>query len=186
VIVSMNYRLNIFGFLAHSALGRNPGDYGLQDQQAALRWVQQNIGAFGGDPQKRDDLRRVGRADRAVCHQIASPTAAGAVSARRSARAAEYNTLFRRTGKRPRPGRPPRTLELQDCKSKLANAGRGGKPSVPKFAASVGCWRLQWMVAACLRAGYRPQTVFSDVASIPGSRLPVRRKRVRVAPHPQR
>ena len=40
VIVSMNYRLNIFGFLVDDkALGANSGDYGLQDQQAALRWV---------------------------------------------------------------------------------------------------------------------------------------------------
>src|SRR5260370_1895695 len=50
VIVSMNYRLGIFGFLANSAFGPHSGDYGLQDQQAALRWVQQNIAAFGGDP----------------------------------------------------------------------------------------------------------------------------------------
>jgi para-nitrobenzyl esterase len=49
VVVSLNYRLNIFGFLAHAALGPNSGDYGLQDQQAALRWVQQNVAAFGGD-----------------------------------------------------------------------------------------------------------------------------------------
>ncbi|HZD01703.1 MAG TPA: carboxylesterase family protein [Actinomycetes bacterium] len=39
VIVSMNYRLGIFGFLANAAFGPHSGDYGLQDQQAALRWV---------------------------------------------------------------------------------------------------------------------------------------------------
>ncbi|HYS09979.1 MAG TPA: carboxylesterase family protein, partial [Myxococcales bacterium] len=50
VVVGMNYRLNIFGFLANRHLGPNSGDYGLQDQQLALRWVQQNISAFGGDP----------------------------------------------------------------------------------------------------------------------------------------
>ena len=43
VIVSMNYRLGIFGFLADKALGDHSGDYGLQDQQAALRWVQDNV-----------------------------------------------------------------------------------------------------------------------------------------------
>ncbi|MBV9941206.1 MAG: carboxylesterase family protein, partial [Solirubrobacterales bacterium] len=51
VVVSMNYRLNIFGFLVNdTALGANSGDYGLQDQQAALRWVRDNVTAFGGDP----------------------------------------------------------------------------------------------------------------------------------------
>jgi para-nitrobenzyl esterase len=43
VVVSFNYRLGIFGFLADRALGPNSGDYGLQDQQAALGWVQNNI-----------------------------------------------------------------------------------------------------------------------------------------------
>ncbi|GEO07036.1 carboxylic ester hydrolase [Adhaeribacter aerolatus] len=56
VFVSLNYRVGIFGFFAHPALtresGRNAsGNYGLLDQVAGLRWVQQNISAFGGDPQ---------------------------------------------------------------------------------------------------------------------------------------
>ena len=47
----MNYRLGVFGFLGLPALtGGQSGNYGLQDQQAALRWVQRNIAAFGGDP----------------------------------------------------------------------------------------------------------------------------------------
>jgi para-nitrobenzyl esterase len=51
--VSMNYRLGVFGFLSVPGLASespNSGDYGLLDQQAALRWVQRNIAAFGGDP----------------------------------------------------------------------------------------------------------------------------------------
>ncbi len=54
IVVTINYRLGTLGFLAHPALGA-PGDvgnYGLQDQQAALRWVRDNIGNFGGDPSK--------------------------------------------------------------------------------------------------------------------------------------
>ena len=55
VVVSMNYRLGIFGFFAHPALtAESPhhasGNYGLLDQAAALAWVHANIRAFGGDP----------------------------------------------------------------------------------------------------------------------------------------
>ncbi len=47
VVMSLNYRLGAFGFLAHPEVGCN---FGLQDWVAALRWVRANITAFGGDP----------------------------------------------------------------------------------------------------------------------------------------
>jgi len=55
VIVTLNYRLGIFGFFAHPALSAESGhhasgNYALLDQIAALQWVQKNIAAFGGDP----------------------------------------------------------------------------------------------------------------------------------------
>ncbi len=54
IVVTINYRLGLFGFLADAALARRPGgpsgNYGLMDQQAALRWVQRNIHGFGGNP----------------------------------------------------------------------------------------------------------------------------------------
>jgi para-nitrobenzyl esterase len=55
VIVSMNYRMGIFGFFSHPELTAESehhasGNYGLMDQAAALKWVHENIAAFGGDP----------------------------------------------------------------------------------------------------------------------------------------
>jgi para-nitrobenzyl esterase len=57
VAVSINYRTNIFGFFVHPGLTEESphhaaGNYGLLDQVAALRWVQANIAAFGGDPKR--------------------------------------------------------------------------------------------------------------------------------------
>ncbi|UOE49900.1 carboxylesterase family protein [Mucilaginibacter sp. SMC90] len=57
IFVVINYRVGIFGFFAHPELTKESphnasGNYGLMDQLAALKWVQQNIAAFGGDPDK--------------------------------------------------------------------------------------------------------------------------------------
>ena len=81
VLVTFNYRLGVFGFLAHPDLGaesggRGSGMYGIQDQIAALRWVRQNIAAFGGDP---DNVTVFGESAgaHAVGILMASPQAAG-------------------------------------------------------------------------------------------------------------
>jgi len=57
VVVTVNYRLGVFGFLAHPELSKESahhvsGNYAFLDQIAALRWVQKNIAAFGGDPSR--------------------------------------------------------------------------------------------------------------------------------------
>jgi para-nitrobenzyl esterase len=57
VVVSVNYRLGVFGFMAHPELTQESrhhasGNYGLLDQIAALQWVRNNIGKFGGDPER--------------------------------------------------------------------------------------------------------------------------------------
>jgi len=55
VVVTLNYRLGAFGFLAHPELARDgagSGDYGALDQVAALQWIRDNISNFGGDPEQ--------------------------------------------------------------------------------------------------------------------------------------
>ncbi|WP_281902613.1 carboxylesterase/lipase family protein [Phytohabitans aurantiacus] len=76
VVVTPNYRLGVFGFLAHPALGERSGDFGLEDQQAALRWVRRNAAAFGGDP---GNVTIVGESAGSVsiCGHLAAPSSAG-------------------------------------------------------------------------------------------------------------
>ncbi|HKX88886.1 MAG TPA: carboxylesterase family protein [Sphingopyxis sp.] len=75
VIVSFNYRLGRFGFFAHPALGQD-GNWGLMDQVAALKWVQRNIAAFGGDPAKVTIFGESAGGE-SVSRLMASPVAKG-------------------------------------------------------------------------------------------------------------
>lgn len=77
VVVTVNYRLGLAGFLAHPELtaesaNGSSGNYGLLDQLAALRWVQENIQSFGGDPRR---VTLFGQSAGATCTQLlmASP-----------------------------------------------------------------------------------------------------------------
>jgi para-nitrobenzyl esterase len=81
VVVTINYRLGIFGFLAHPELTKESehhvsGNYGILDQVAALRWVKANIATFGGDPKQ---VTVAGQSAGAAAVQIltASPLGAG-------------------------------------------------------------------------------------------------------------
>jgi para-nitrobenzyl esterase len=80
IVVTINYRLGALGFLADKALAAAPGgpsgDYGLMDQQAALRWVQRNIGGFGGDP-RNVTLFGESAGGLSVLAQLVSPGARG-------------------------------------------------------------------------------------------------------------
>ena len=85
VAITVNYRLGVFGFLAHPELTRESpnqasGNYGLLDQAAALRWVRQNVAAFGGDPQ-RVTIGGESAGSYSVSAQMASPLAKGLVAA---------------------------------------------------------------------------------------------------------
>jgi para-nitrobenzyl esterase len=79
IVVTINYRLGLFGFFAHPAIdseGHLNGNYGLMDQQFALNWVQNNIAAFGGDPD-RVTIFGESAGGQSVYANLASPTAAG-------------------------------------------------------------------------------------------------------------
>ena len=125
VVVTINYRLGVLGFLAHPSLtAESPdhasGDYGLLDQQVALRWVRRNIARFGGDP-RNVTLFGESAGGLSVHAQLVSPTAHG---------------LFQRA-----------IVE--------SGGYSGSQPSLPAaeaagtaFAATVGC---SSQTAACLR-----------------------------------
>jgi para-nitrobenzyl esterase len=79
VVVTINYRLGYFGFLAHPALSAiNPhhvsGNFGLLDQQATFAWVRRNIAGFGGDP-KRITIFGESAGGQSVIDQLVSPSA---------------------------------------------------------------------------------------------------------------
>jgi para-nitrobenzyl esterase len=81
VFVSVNYRVGVFGFMAHPDLSKESGyhasgNYGFLDQIAALKWVQKNISAFGGDPSNVTILGQSAGAF-SVNALIASPLAKG-------------------------------------------------------------------------------------------------------------
>ncbi|WP_339755075.1 carboxylesterase/lipase family protein [Algoriphagus aquimarinus] len=79
VVVTVNYRLAVFGFLAHPGLSaeapyKASGNYGLMDQLASLQWVKENISAFGGDP-KKVTIAGESAGSISVSYQMASPLA---------------------------------------------------------------------------------------------------------------
>jgi para-nitrobenzyl esterase len=84
VTLTVNYRLNVFGFLAHPELSkeashRSSGNYGLMDQAAALQWVKKNIAAFGGDP-SRVTIAGESAGSFSVSAQMINPQAKGLIA----------------------------------------------------------------------------------------------------------
>lgn len=81
IMITVNYRMGIFGFFAHPELTResktkSSGNYGLLDQNAALKWVKANISAFGGDPEKVT-IAGQSAGSTSVSLQMASPLSIG-------------------------------------------------------------------------------------------------------------
>jgi para-nitrobenzyl esterase len=172
IVVTINYRLGALGFLAESALASHPGgssgNYGLMDQQAALRWVQANIRQFGGDP-RNVTLSGESAGGLSVLSQLVSPGARGLFS-RAIVESGTYDLI----------------------QAPLATAETAGQA----FAAKVGCTSQTTasQTAACLRAlpvstivdnedfaGYQPdldgtvltQSIGPALASGQFSRVPV-------------
>jgi para-nitrobenzyl esterase len=136
VYVYVRYRLGILGFLADKALGPHSGDYGLQDQQAGLRWVKRNIARFGGNP-RNVTIFGESAGGASVCDQVASPTAKGLFEKGISISGFynfDANTIW----------------WPADCKSKLLTEAQAQRLGAA-FAAKVGCGQAR-NVAACLRA----------------------------------
>jgi para-nitrobenzyl esterase len=84
VVVTVNYRLGLFGFLAHPELTaettyKGSGNYGLMDQAASLQWVKDNISAFGGDPSKIT-IAGESAGSISVSYQMASPISKGLIA----------------------------------------------------------------------------------------------------------
>jgi para-nitrobenzyl esterase len=84
IAITVTYRLGVFGFLAHPELTQESphhasGNYGLLDQSAALRWVQQNIRAFGGDP-ARVTIAGESAGSVSVSAQMVSPLSKGLIA----------------------------------------------------------------------------------------------------------
>jgi para-nitrobenzyl esterase len=126
VVITINYRLNLFGFLSHPALddqGKPFGNYGLMDMQAALQWVRANIAAFGGDANNVTLGGQSAGAGAAAAHVI-SPGSAGLF----------HRAIFQSGGYSPI--------------APLATARERGI----KFADAAGCKGSDAQIALCLRA----------------------------------
>jgi para-nitrobenzyl esterase len=137
VIVTINYRLGIFGFFAHPELtresGRNAsGNYGMLDQVAALRWVQENIAAFGGDAQNVTIFGE-SAGSFAVSALMASPLATGLFH-----RAIGESGAYFSAGNGTLPLQPLATTEEQGAKFAASLGGGPGAESLAALRAKSG------------------------------------------------
>ncbi len=156
VYVFANYRLGILGFLADKALGSHSGDYGLQDQQAGLRWVQQNIASFGGNP--------------ATSPSSASPPAAPAPATRWPRRP---RRAVREGDQRQRLLQLPGQHRVVEGGVQVDLLHRGSGPGGRRAVREQGRLRQRRDVAACLRASRKrrwSKTAVSSPSQPPAAR----------------
>ncbi|WP_344854320.1 carboxylesterase/lipase family protein [Amycolatopsis ultiminotia] len=122
IVVTLNYRLGTLGFLADPALGAQPGNYGFLDQQQALRWVRDNIAAFGGDP-AAVTIAGESAGGMSVCDHLVAPGSRG---------------LFRAA-----------IIQSGPCQAQASMVA--AEETSVRYAAALGC-RDRATAAACLRA----------------------------------
>ncbi|MGV3635512.1 MAG: carboxylesterase/lipase family protein [Pseudorhodoplanes sp.] len=148
VVVSFNYRLGVLGYFANPGLGKDNAspNYGMLDQIAALRWVQRNIAAFGGDPENVTVFGESAGA-RSIAALLASPQATG---------------LFRRA--------IMQSLNYENTGIAREAAERSGRT----FAANAGCGveDAACLRALSIKALLRAQGSSSVVPILGGSDLP--------------
>lgn len=154
VVVTVNRRLGPLGFLTHSAVGGS-GNFGLEGQPAAQRWVRANVAAFGGDP-RNVTLAGHSAGATSVCAHLAAPRSAGP---------------FHRA-----------ILQSNSCTRPLPTRDEAAT-GVDTLVAAVGCDSNPAGVGACLRsrsaqelleaAGYPGQSAWEAGPVAGGSVLPV-------------
>jgi para-nitrobenzyl esterase len=153
VVVTVNYRLGVFGFFGHPGLAGS-GAYGLEDQQAALRWVQRNVAAFGGDP-RNVTLFGESAGAHSVCAHLASPTAAGLFHRAITQSTFCSQTAF--TGSRLRP-----VMDLPMWVPKAAHEAHGATT-----ATALGCTDPKTAVT-CLRGKPVSKLLAQEPLALPG------------------
>ncbi|MDB4882742.1 MAG: Carboxylesterase type [Gemmatimonadetes bacterium] len=165
VVVTMSYRLGVFGFFSHPELtAESPnhasGNYALMDQAAALRWVRANINAFGGDP-KRVTIAGESAGSYAVSAQMASPLAkdlfAGAIGESGALFPSTNPTATRaeaeQNGVKFASGVEASSLAALRALSATELLEASGRPGMPRFGVTVDGWFFPESPAAIFAAG---------------------------------
>ena len=163
VVVTLSYRLGVFGFFVHPELtAESPnhaaGNYALMDQAAALRWVRDNIGQFGGDP-RQVTIAGESAGSSSVSAQVASPLAKGlfARAIGESGAMMGANMTARaeaeQTGVRFAESLGARSLAELRALSATELLEAASRPGAPRFGAIVDGWFFPKTPAATYAAG---------------------------------
>ena len=165
VVVTLSHRLGIFGFFSHPGLAAESpqhasGNYGLMDQTAALRWVQANIAAFGGDP-RRVTIAGESAGSFSVSAQMASPLAKDLLAGAIGESGAFFSTTIptpvhaetEQNGVNFGDAIAAHSLSALRALSATEILEASGRPGVPRFGPNVDGWFLPEMPSNIFAAG---------------------------------